>query len=564
MNMNFLFRKAIGLADRARRPPSAGAFTPHAGGRIAAIPLFPTLVLCGVAACTTVPPTVQRDAQALALTEVVPTTSGPIQGLKTSGMDEFLGIPYAAPPVGNGRWRPPQPVPEASQVLQATKFASTCAQSPRGAFASPSITEDCLYLNVFTPRPGPAVSVKRPVMVWLHGGGLFSGESNDYDAGKLVRRGGVVVVTLNYRVGALGFFSQPAVNAEGHPYANYGIMDQQFALQWVRRNIANFGGDPGNVTIFGQSGGATSVIANLASPTAAGLFQRAISQSGTRVSPYPQQVALDAGKELAAAAGCPDQSAQCLRALSVEQILRHQARIAGFLGTHYPVVDGTIITHTAAQAFGSGQFNHVPVMNGLVQDEQAFFMPEMNSGVALTAAGYDSFVLSFSKRNAAAIAAQYPMASYASPSLAEIGVSQDLKVCTARYLDRTWAKYVPVYAYQFNDRTAPSYFQQVSYPMRAYHTAELQYLFPLFHGGQGTPHALNAAQEQLSNHMVDYWTSFAGGGVPTAPGTPASAWPRYSTTPDDVQYFDLPTIRTADAYGDAHHCGLWDPIITGQ
>jgi para-nitrobenzyl esterase len=514
--------------------------------------LVAALTLCGVAGCTTAG---YREP-----TEVVETSSGPVEGLKTSGMEEFLGIPYAAPPVGELRWRPPQPVAWTGRILQATQFANTCAQSPRGAFASPSTTEDCLYLNVFAPRATSASSGRHPVMVWLHGGGLFSGESNDYDAGKLVRRGDVVLVTLNYRVGALGFFSHPAIDAEGHAYGNYGIMDQQAALRWVQRNITSFGGDPGNVTLFGQSGGATSVIANLASPTAAGLFQRVISQSGTRVAPYTREAALDASKELAAAAGCPDQSAQCLRGLGVEQILRHQSQIAGFVGTRYPVVDGTIVTLTATQAFDSGRFNHMPIMNGLVRDEQAFFMPEMNTGEPLTSAGYESFVLSFGQPHAKALAAYYPLASYASPSLAEIDAAQDLKICTARYLDRSWAKYVPVYAYQFNDRTAPSYFHPVSYPMRAYHTAELQYLFPLFHGGQGTPHALDAAQERLSDRMVDYWTSFARSGAPTSNAS-ASVWPRYSPAPDDVQILDLPAIATAQDYGNAHHCALWDPII---
>jgi para-nitrobenzyl esterase len=338
-------------------------------------------------------------------------------------------------------------------------------------------------------------------------------------------------------------------------------MDQQFALQWVRRNIGAFGGDPGNVTIFGQSGGATSVIANLASPTAAGLFQRAISQSGTRVTPYTPRQALDAGQAFASAAGCPDQSAQCLRALSVEQILSHETPIARYLGTHFPVADGTVITQTAQQAFESGQFNAVPIMNGLVQDEQAFFLPEMLNGASpLNAAGYDVFLKLTGGKYADALRRLYPLSSYPSPSLAEIAVAQDEKICTARYLDRTWAHYVPVYAYQFDERRAPSYFTAPSYPMRAYHTAELQYLFPLFHGGQGRPHPLDAAQQALSDQMVGYWTSFAANGTPTSP---AAAWPRYAPAADDVQHLDATAIASTPAYGAASHCDLWDAIETG-
>jgi para-nitrobenzyl esterase len=191
------------------------------------------------------------QAQAPALTSVVHAPAGDVQGLAKNGGGEFLGIPYAAPSVGELRWRPPEDAPRWQQALQATKFGNTCVQPQRGVFAAPSNTEDCLYLNVFTPKTAPDTAARQPVMVWFHGGGLFSGESNDYDGSKLARRGNVVVVTTNYRVGALGFFSHPTINAEGHPFANYGIMDQQSALRWVQRNIAAFGGDPGNVTIFG-------------------------------------------------------------------------------------------------------------------------------------------------------------------------------------------------------------------------------------------------------------------------------------------------------------------------
>jgi para-nitrobenzyl esterase len=155
----------------------------------------------------------------------------------------------------------------------------------------------------------------------------------------------------------------------------------------------------------------------------------------------------------------------------------------------------------------------------------------------------------------------YLVSSPASASIAEIDTAQDLKICIARYLDRNWANYVPVYAYQFNDRNAPSYFKPVSYPMRAYHTAELQYLFPLFHGGAGAPHPLNAAQQTLSDQMVDYWTSFATNGAPTA--LIAAAWPPYSAMSDDVQYLDSSAITTASSYGADHHCDLWKSIATG-
>jgi para-nitrobenzyl esterase len=493
-----------------------------------------------------------------ALSSVVHAPAGDVQGLSVAGIGQFLGIPYAEPPVGELRWRPPQPAARWVQTLQATKFANTCVQPQRGVFAAPSKTEDCLYLNVFTPATGTNTGTRLPVMVWFHGGGLFSGESNDYDGSKLASRGRVVVVTLNYRVGALGFFWHPAINAEGHPFANYGIMDEQLALRWVQANIAAFGGDPGNVTIFGQSGGGTAVMANLVSPLSKDLFHRAINQSGTRIGVTPPATALKLGEEFAALAGCTDQSPQCLRSLSVDQVLAHQGGVLGVV-PDFPAIDGTIITRTALDAYASGQFNRVPIMTGLVRDEQAFFLPEANTKKPLSADDFTRYTVSFGAAHKDKLLAKYPPADYPSASLAEIAMAQGAKACTARLLDRTWSKFVPVYAYEFADRTAPSYFPDVSYPMRAYHTAELQYLFPRFRGGQGTSHPLSDTQERLSDLMVDYWTTFARTG--TLDGGALPPWPRYSAEKDNVLVLDLPGPKTEDGYGKANDCALWDNIL---
>jgi para-nitrobenzyl esterase len=502
-------------------------------------------------------------AQAAELTGIVKTTSGPVQGLVTGPVAEFLGIPYAAPPVGALRWQPPREPQSWSQTLAANHYANFCPQENRGIFAQPSTTEDCLYLNLFMPKEAAGPHGPRPVMVWIYGGGLFSGESNDYDASKLAARGDVVVVTVNYRIGALGFFSHPALNAEGHPFANYGIMDQQFALRWIKRNIARFGGNPDNVTLFGQSGGATAVMANLVSPQSAGLFQRAINESGTHIVPMPPDAALKAGAAFAVAAGCADQSASCLRALPVATVLASQRPNVALIAPDFPVVDGTIIPETAFDAFSTGKFNRVPILTGLVRDEQAFFLPEVNGAPPLTAEGYAHDIASFGAAAIDKLTAQYPLAAYDSPSLADIAMQEGFKSCTARQLDRAWSRYVPVYAYQFNDRTAPAYFPPLSYPMRAYHTSELQYLFVAFHGGQGTPHPLSAAQSRLSDEMIAYWTSFARNGVPSLPhGMSAPRWLRYSPQVDNLQILDLPKPSSTRGYGEQYDCALWDSIVS--
>src|ERR1700722_13148625 len=222
----------------------------------------------------------------------VKTTEGPVRGVAENGVRKFLGIPYAAPPVGDLRWRPPVPHKAWGAPFDSSRFGNSCPQTNElGVFAGPvSFTEDCLSLNVFTiARPNHGVR-KLPVLVWIHGGGFFDGESNDYDPSALVigtAGGPTVVVTINYRLGLLGFLAHPALDAEGHYFGNYGIMDQQEALRWVRRNIGAFGGDANNITVGGQSAGATSAAALLISPMSAGFVRRAIFQSGFLLAVTP-------------------------------------------------------------------------------------------------------------------------------------------------------------------------------------------------------------------------------------------------------------------------------------
>ena len=248
----------------------------------------------------------------------VQTDKGVVIGKTIGNVNYYLGIPYAAAPVGNLRWQAPQAAIAWNQPRLSTTFGPACPQlaSP---FGTASNSEDCLRLNVFAP----VARGSYPVMVWIHGGGLTSGESSDYDPSALVNSG-VIVVTLNYRLGALGFLTHPALAGAG----NYGLMDQQAALKWVQTNIASFGGNPGNVTLFGQSAGGMSTLAQISSPLSAGLFHKAIVQSGAyNLQPLTISTAQALGQTFASATGCASQTAACLQALPVSTILANAAHV---------------------------------------------------------------------------------------------------------------------------------------------------------------------------------------------------------------------------------------------
>ena len=497
-------------------------------------------------------------------TGVVQTDDGPVRGIIRDGVRQFLGIPFAAPPVGDLRWRPPRRPARWHEPLDADQFGNRCAQiATLGVFATPSFEEDCLYLNVFTPR-GAAPSGGRPVMVWFYGGGLVAGESNDYNGSKLARDGNTVVVTINYRVNVFGFFAHPAIDAENHLRGNYGIMDQQFALRWVQRNIRAFGGDPGRVTIFGESAGGISVFTHMASPLSRGLFHRVISQSGMIRSllTNPDLATAEArGREFATAMGCADQTARCLRSLSVRDILTEGVEFASQARV---IVDGTILPQTLGEALSSGEFNRVPFINGVNRDELRWSvaLTERATGHVLTAAEYpDAIAASFGEANVPRILARYPLSNYASPSLALAAVQTDAQFsCTVRQVSQWVSRFVErTYSYEFADRTAPSYEPPVSFPYGAAHTYELQYLFPLYHGARGTPKPLNAAQERLSDDMVSYWTTFASTGNPNSRETPF--WPRYQTRRDQFQSLRLPRPVTVTNFAADHKCAFWERVL---
>ena len=299
----------------------------------------------------------------------VETQFGTIEGLASKSGSQFLGIPYAKAPVGDLRWRAPQPIDALPEGFTATDFGPSCAQAP-SPFGEPSLSEDCLYLNIYRPKGAFPAGRKVPVMVWIHGGAFTYGTGKIYDPTPLTKKG-VMVVTINYRVGALGFMAHPALSAEAGSSGNYGIQEQQLALQWVQDNIADFGGNPDNVTLFGQSAGGLSVHAHLASPGSTRLFDKAIIQSGAYLLEQPAIADWEyVGLGVAAAAGCPDQSPACLRSLPVEAILANQD--PGALGW-LPIVDGNTLPLSVAAALFTGNFNQVSVMEGTTADEYTLF-----------------------------------------------------------------------------------------------------------------------------------------------------------------------------------------------
>jgi para-nitrobenzyl esterase len=502
--------------------------------------------------------TLGQQAAASASGPVAGTANGPVRGLANGAVNEFLGIPYAAPPVGALRWQPPQPASSWSGVRDATRFAPHCPQ-PAGPFGQASTSEDCLFLNVFTPSHQQAGS-HFPVMVWIHGGALVSGESNDYDPTQMVADG-VTVVTINYRLGALGFLAHPALADASGQSGDYGLMDQQAALRWVQRNIASFGGNPHNVTIFGESAGGLSTLSQVASPQARGLFDRAIVESGSyNLTQASLSSAEAAGEAFAAKAGCASQTAACLRSLPASAILADQ-NAAGYT----PNINSEVLPETLGTAFATGNFNRVPIVNGTNHDEWRLFVALSELlGNPVTASNYQSMIsstLGVPAAVAAVIAAKYPLAAFPSPSVALGAVGTDaIFACPALTVDQSVSRFVPTFAYEFNDENAPELFlPPVSFPYGAAHASEIQYVMDL--PTAAFPKGLSAQQQQLAATMKGYWTDFAKRGFPSSFGTPF--WPLFNNLTQRMQSLTPPAPQAETDFANTHNCAFWTALEAG-
>ena len=453
--------------------------------------------------------------------------SGRVGGVVEGGADAFLGIPFAAPPVGPLRWRPPQPVTTWTGVRQATSYGPDCMQIPMSrvpgpGFANPN-SEDCLTLNVWTPSKRP--SKPMPVMVWIYGGAFIMGAGSypDYD-GVHFAEDGVVLVTFNYRVGLFGFFAHPALTREAAsaPVGNYGLMDQIAVLEWVKRNIASFGGDPKNVTIFGESAGGVFVNTLLESPAGSGLFAKAISQSGGGRTlagglGWPSLPEAEAhGAAWARSVGVTRDDAAALRAIPVETLVK--GSVSG--GLPKPIVDAALIPYSLDDAFAQGHHLSVPYMVGANSWEESLLEYLPNEAHA--------YVASMEPKTRGEALRLYDEGGKVEADTAAKRLwGEAFMVAPARALARSMAAFgAPTYLYHY---------AYVPVAMRgkvpgAAHSAEINLVFAneervsMF--GEG------AGDKAIADSMHAYWVAFARTGDPNGGGRPR--WPRYAGTSDTL------------------------------
>jgi para-nitrobenzyl esterase len=507
---------------------------------------------------------------------VAQTQQGTVTGTAANGVVQFLGIPYAAPPAGALRWKAPVAPAVRTASLNASTPGAQCVQAGPPPTLTATGSEDCLYLNIY--RPQASSSSPYPVILVVHGGGYVLGSSAFVNGTSQAKNNNVIVVSINYRLSALGFLAHPALTAEDtatHASGNYGLMDQTAAMAWVKQNIAAFGGDPNNVTLTGGSAGGLSVFTHMASPMSAGLFAKAAPQSGgfSRVQATLAQSEA-AGVAFAApwncnGAGTPLQVAACLRnvpaATTLVGALPPPQSGTGNLAAWLPILDGKFLTTSTATAFASGNFNKVPVMSGMVEDEGTFFVSAPFGQNPITAATYEPVGLAgfLQLPDVAGVSARYPLAAYPSPNQALARVYGDFRVtCGVMQDSENIAKALPatakVYVYQFAEKTpytdATSLIGRLppntNITYGAFHSSDVPYWYD-----QMTTNP-TSAQLQLAQTMSKALANFAKNGDPNTTGA-AAQWQAYSSAQRGVTNMTQSAVTpNFDAYG-PHQCAYW-------
>ena len=493
----------------------------------------------------------------------ITTEAGLVSGAESgvAGVRQYLGIPYAAPPVGPNRWKAPQPAARWTGVKAATSFGDRCVQA--GLFSDmvfrDKMSEDCLVANVWTGATSPAA--KLPVMVWIYGGGFQAGSASEprQDGSRLASKG-VVVVSFNYRLGLMGFLAHPELTKESPNKAsgNYGILDQIAALQWVKKNIAAFGGDPGNVTIFGESAGSFSVSILMASPLAKGLFHKAIGESGASFPSGPQ--APLGGATLASAEAEGEKFAAAMNAPTIEALRAKPATdLLGGPGTpprwFSPIVDGYAVPTPVSEIFTKGQQHKVPLLAG-------WNAGEVRSSVTLrpqkpTAESFKAEVAKRFGASADAIGKAYGGATDAEALEAAAALASDsfISYGTWKWLEVHRATGgTRVYRYLF-DRDIPIEPGRVqngtpvtAKDIGARHAGEIEYVFGMLDTIKDT--TFTPADAALSGAMMDYWSSFAKTGTPSAKGQPA--WPAFDKPGAGVMHLGSAITVAPEAHRDRY------------
>ena len=460
-------------------------------------------------------------AQADPLT--VKTAQGKVHGKPISGgkVRAFLGLPYAAPPAGDLRWRPPQPAAKWKGVRDATSYGARCMQVPFRdmSFQDAGMSEDCLYLNVFTSA-GAKDKSKLPVMFWIHGGGYFSGSASEpRHNGDFLPMKGVVLVTINYRLGVFGFLDTEELMKEGGGAAgNYGLMDMIAALHWVQGNIAGFGGDPENVTIFGESAGSIAVSTLMASPLAQGLFNKAIGESGSALSDEfgGRTVAQVAPVDTDWVQSLGAKTLAELRAMQPETILKASRKDDA--PEFKPVIDGKVLTEPVADTYAEGKQAHIPLLAGWNRDEDT-----SAAALGITVAQWKSEAEERFGDRAAEFLELYPGMNDEQAAHSAIDFAGDTFIAfdTWKWIEaQVKTGEAPVYRYHFELAAPPSKFH---FGWFAFHSDDIEYVFGTLDTRPGA--VWRPEDRQLSEEMMSYWTNFAKTGNPNGAGLPD--WPRY-------------------------------------